>query len=40
VAEARLHLDAALDSVADVDLGDTAVAELAGLARFVAERKF
>jgi hypothetical protein len=26
--------------VADVGLGDTAAAELAGLARFVTERKF
>ena len=40
VAEARLHLDAALDSVADVGLVDTAVGELADLARFVAERDF
>jgi len=40
VAEARLHLDAALDSVADVGLVDTAVIELAELARFVAERDF
>ena len=39
VAEARLHLDAALDAVAGVGLVDSAVAELAGLARFVAERE-
>ena len=40
VAEARLHLDAALDSVADVGLVDTAVVDLVDLARFVAERDF
>ena len=40
VAEARKHLDAALDAVSGVGLVDPAVEELAGLARFVAEREF
>ena len=39
VAEARRRLDAVLDSVVDVGLVDSAVEELAGLARFVAERE-
>jgi hypothetical protein len=40
VAEARKHLDAALDAVSGVGLVDPAVEELARLARFVAEREF
>ena len=40
VAEARKHLGAALDAVSGVGLVDPAVEELAGLARFVAEREF
>jgi geranylgeranyl diphosphate synthase type I len=40
VAEARKHLGAALDAVSGVGLVDSAVEELAGLARFVAEREF
>ena len=40
VAEARKHLDAALDAVSGVGLVDPAVEELAELACFVAEREF
>jgi len=40
VAEARKHLGAALAAVSGVGLVDPAVEELAGLARFVAEREF
>ncbi len=40
VVEARQHLDTALDTLGGVDLVETVVVELAGLACFVAERDF
>ncbi|MCH2429075.1 MAG: polyprenyl synthetase family protein [Acidimicrobiales bacterium] len=40
VVEARQHLDTALDTLGGVDLVETVVVELAGLACFVVERDF
>tara|TARA_Y100000590_G_scaffold468560_1_gene651720 strand:+ start:1739 stop:2749 length:1011 start_codon:yes stop_codon:yes gene_type:complete len=40
VVEARQHLDAALDSLEGVDLAETVIAELVGLACFVTDRDF
>ena len=40
VVEARQHLDAALDSLEGVDLVETVIAELVGLACFVTDRDF
>ncbi len=40
VIEARQHLNTALDTLGGVDLVETVVVELAGLACFVAERDF
>ena len=40
MVEARQHLDTALDTLGGVDLVETVVVELAGLASFVVERDF
>ena len=40
VVEARQHLETALDTLGGVDLVETVVVELAGLACFVADRDF